>query len=302
MQGSAYPGKFSLTFIQGLCPIFPHALDLGILALFGLLAGVAAGFFGIGGGILFTPAFFILFQEAGVQDPIPWAIGSSLFCTFTASLSSTWQQYRSKNLYLREGVLVGAFGMAGVWMGKQVTLSSLYSEDIFIPFFAILMAVVAVLFFIKPDQEMNPPVVEGVNSPQRIRSKDAKMGVTGLFGGFLAALAGIGGGVAMVPLLNLALGIHLRRAVSISSSAIVLISFSGAIQFGLASPMLIDQVILPWSFGYIDGATILPVSILTWLGGGIGVRLGKKASLRVTSIGFAILTVVVAVTMISRLL
>jgi uncharacterized membrane protein YfcA len=277
-------------------------LDIGILALFGLFAGIAAGFFGIGGGILFTPAFFILFQEAGVQDPIPWAIGSSLFCTFTASLSSTWQQFRSNNLYLREGALVGIFGMGGVWMGKQITLSPLYSEDIFIPFFAILMAVVAVLFYMKPESESTPSVIEGVQSAKRLSSKDAKMGLTGSLGGFLAALAGIGGGVAMVPLMNLAQGVHLTRAVSISSSAIVLISFSGALQFAFATPMPEDQEILQWSLGYIDGATILPVSVLTWIGGGIGVRLGKRASVRVTSLGFALLTVIVAVTMISRLL
>lgn len=277
-------------------------MDIGILALFGLLAGIAAGFFGIGGGILFTPAFFILFQEAGVQDPIPWAIGSSLFCTFTASLSSTWQQYRSSNLYLREGALVGVFGMAGVWMGKQITLSPLYSEDIFIPFFAILMAIVAVLFYMKPESESTPSVIEGVQSAKRLSSKDAKMGLTGSLGGFLAALAGIGGGVAMVPLMNLAQGVHLTRAVSISSSAIVLISFSGALQFALATPLPQDQELLQWSLGYIDGATILPVSVLTWIGGGIGVRLGKQASVRVTSLGFALLTVIVAVTMISRLL
>ncbi|RCL66934.1 MAG: sulfite exporter TauE/SafE family protein [Rhodothermaeota bacterium MED-G64] len=277
-------------------------MDIGILALFGLLAGIAAGFFGIGGGILFTPAFFILFQEAGVQDPIPWAIGSSLFCTFTASLSSTWQQYRSSNLYLREGALVGVFGMGGVWMGKQITLSPLYSEDIFIPFFAILMAIVAVLFYMKPESESTPSVIEGVQSAKRLSSKDAKMGLTGSLGGFLAALAGIGGGVAMVPLMNLAQGVHLTRAVSISSSAIVLISFSGALQFALATPLPQDQGLLQWSLGYIDGATILPVSVLTWIGGGIGVRLGKQASVRVTSLGFALLTVIVAVTMISRLL
>lgn len=277
-------------------------MDIGILALFGLFAGIAAGFFGIGGGILFTPAFFILFQEAGVQDPIPWAIGSSLFCTFTASLSSTWQQFRSNNLYLREGGLVGIFGMGGVWMGKQITLSPLYSEDIFIPFFAILMAVVAVLFYMKPESESTPSVIEGVQSAKRLSSKDAKMGLTGSLGGFLAALAGIGGGVAMVPLMNLAQGVHLTRAVSISSSAIVLISFSGALQFAFANPLPQDQELLQWSLGYIDGATILPVSVLTWIGGGIGVRLGKRASVRVTSLGFALLTVIVAVTMISRLL
>lgn len=277
-------------------------MDIGILALFGLLAGIAAGFFGIGGGILFTPAFFILFQEVGVQDPIPWAIGSSLFCTFTASCSSTWQQYRSNNLFLREGFLVGIFGMGGVWMGKQITLSPYYSEDIFIPFFAILMAIVAVLFYLKPESESTPSVIEGVQSSKRLTSKDAKMGLTGSFGGFLAALAGIGGGVAMVPLMNLAQGIHLTRAVSISSSAIVMISFSGALQFALTTPSPQDQELLQWSLGYLDGATILPVSVLTWIGGGIGVRLGKRASVRMTSLGFALLTVVVALTMISRLL
>ena len=89
-------------------------LSFFILLLLGIAAGVLAGLFGIGGGILFTPILFLLFNDAGVSDPVLWTIGSSLFCTFIASTGSSLRQYRQDNFFLKEGTAVGLLGAAGV--------------------------------------------------------------------------------------------------------------------------------------------------------------------------------------------
>ena len=282
--------------------------ELLFLLLFGLLAGVIAGFFGIGGGILFTPLLFYLFGEQGVENPVAWAIGSSLFCTFAASLSSSLQQFRGGNLYLKEGAIVGLFGTAGVWVGKQVTLSPYYTEGVFVSFFALLLAIVAVFFYIQPSSEEKGSsdeknTSEKQDSPASEANQVLSLKrtlVTGGIGGFLAALAGIGGGVAMVPIMSLLFGLRISKAVSVSSLAIVFISTSGWVQFALDNPGTVLHT--QFSVGYVDFATVLPLAITSWIGGFFGVKIGKRVSERVSAIGFAILTLIVAVVMILRVL
>lgn len=283
--------------------------ELLFLLIFGLIAGVIAGLFGIGGGILFTPLLFTLFGQQGVDNPVAWAIGSSLFCTFAASLSSSVQQFRGGNLYLREGIQVGLFGTAGVWVGKQLTLSPYYTEGVFVTFFALLLAVVAVFFYLKPTESDNAGNdAEGDQEKDSTRStlgeasslNLAKTFATGGVGGFLAALAGIGGGVAMVPIMSLIFGLRISKAVSVSSLAIVFISTSGWVQFALDTPASTAHTGL--SLGYVDFAMALPLALTSWVGGFFGVKIGKLISERVAAIGFAVLTLVVAIVMILRIL
>lgn len=279
--------------------------ELLFLLLFGLVAGVVAGLFGIGGGILFTPLLFYLFGEQGVQNPVAWAIGSSLFCTFAASLSSSVQQFRGGNLFLKEGIQVGLFGTAGVWIGKQVTLSSYYTEGVFVSFFALLLAVVAVFFYLKPTSQDETNPSESNPSDAQVKGRRdtaltlAKTFTTGGIGGFLAALAGIGGGVAMVPIMSLMYGLRISKAVSISSLAIVFISTSGWVQFALDMPLSAAHTHL--SLGYVDFAMALPLALSSWIGGFIGVKFGKRISERTAALGFALLTLIVAIVMISRI-
>lgn len=334
--------------------------DMALLALFGLVAGVLAGFFGIGGGILFTPLLFTLYGDRGFDNPVAWAVGSSLFCTFVASLSSSVQQFRAGNLQLGDGLRVGLFGVAGVWLGKKVTLSAFYTEGIFVTFFAFLLAIVAVLFYIKPTSDDAPGGKAGGSAAgTKGGSTGGSAGgslrlrqtvLTGGVGGFLAALAGIGGGVAMVPIMNLGYGVRLYRAVSVSSLAIVLISLSGWLQFAMedtgrerSGPPLEYQVELQtdapaqalhaaqvtrvgmrlvdavpaaaaavqapaedsgtdWTLGYIDFHAVLPLAIGTWIGGFLGVNLNQRVPEEVAAIGFALLTMTVAVVMVLRVL
>ena len=281
-------------------------IELLFLLIFGLIAGVVAGFFGIGGGILFTPLLFTLFGQQGVENPVAWAIGSSLFCTFAASLSSSVQQFRGGNLYLKEGAQVGFFGTLGVWFGKQVTLSPFYTEGVFVSFFGLLLAVVAIFFYLKPTEENELSVENGVANYQPKKSNQEtflslpKTFTTGGIGGFLAALAGIGGGVAMVPIMSLIYGLRITKAVSVSSLAIVFISTSGWIQFALDTPVSVAHS--DFSLGYVDFAVVLPLAITSWIGGFFGVKFGKLVSDRTAAIGFALLTLIVAVVMVLRIL
>ncbi|TVP97768.1 MAG: sulfite exporter TauE/SafE family protein [Balneolaceae bacterium] len=263
-----------------------------ILIFCGLIAGTVAGLFGVGGGILFTPILFILFSSVGLENPATWAIATSLFCTFTASISSSIQQRSEKNFYWKQGVIVGLFGTIGVFAGKQVVTSPYYTEDVFVALFSILLVFVAILFFRRRKNDITLLVTKKtISIPKAVGA--------GTTGGFIAALAGVGGGIVLVPIMNLAYKLRLKKAVSISSMAIVLISLSGWMQFALLAGQ--PDGITPFTLGYVDFGSGLPLIIGAFTGGFAGVRIGHSVSQLAIQIGFGILILTIAALMIIQL-
>lgn len=263
-----------------------------ILLILGCLAGLVAGIFGLGGGILFTPILFIVFSEAGISDPVVLTIATSLFCTFIAAAGSSIRQYFQLNLYWTEGIKVGVLGAAGVSLGKLVITSPWYSKKEFVVFFSILLVYVAYMFYrrgsgSRADTERDPrPVTFG------------QAAVTGGLGGFVAALAGIGGGGVMVPLMNLYYRKDFQKAVSISSLAIVLISLAGWLQLANAPQSV--QSLTAFHWGYVDFGAALPLAAGGFIGGFAGALINLKVKRRYLQYAFALLAVVMAAKLLSE--
>jgi len=95
---------------------------MGVLALsgghaaiaiaLGLAAGVLAGLFGVGGGILFVPALTIVL---GVEQHS--AQGTSLLAIIPTVVVGTWRQQRYGNVRWRPAITLGVAGVAGVVAG-----------------------------------------------------------------------------------------------------------------------------------------------------------------------------------------
>ncbi len=84
-------------------------LFLGI----GLVAGLAAGFFGVGGGILIVPA--LTFLAGFTQER---ATGTSLAVLLPpVGLLAVIEYYRHGNVDLKAGVLIALGLILGAWLG-----------------------------------------------------------------------------------------------------------------------------------------------------------------------------------------
>ncbi len=257
-----------------------------LLLLLGLIAGLLAGLFGIGGGILFTPVLFIFFSSAGVANAVVLTIGTSLFCIFIASTGSSVRQYRQNNFYLTEGLKVGILGVIGITAGKLVITSPWYSRQIFVVFFSLLLLFVAFMFFRRGSlKEQNK------RNEQSLKLSEA--GVTGGIGGFVAALAGIGGGGVMVPLINLYYDRSFHRAASISSFAIVILSLAGWLQLGFTENSAAAFTEYRW--GFVDFGAALPLAFGGLAGGVAGAFFNLKTDRRYLQYAFALLAVGMAV-------
>lgn len=262
-----------------------------ILLALGILAGIIAGLFGLGGGILFTPILFFVFRNAGIENPVVLTIGSSLFCTFIASIGSSLRQYHQHNFYWSEGLKVGLLGAAGVTAGKWVITSEYYSQQVFVIFFSLLLIYVAYMFLRRGRNDSDTVTI----SQEKIRWPESA--VAGGMGGFVAALAGIGGGGVMVPLLHLVYKKSFIKAVSISSLAIVLISFSGWVQLAFAESA---GSLTSYHLGSVDFGAALPLAIGGLAGGFAGAWLNVKIDKRYLQFAFAVLALGMALQLLTE--
>ena len=107
-----------------------------VLALgFGLAAGLRAGFFGVGGGILFVPTLVAL----GLSQIE--AEATSLLAILPTVAAGTWRQSAYGNVRWRTAALVGVASLPGVAVGVWVADS--LPDDVLRRLFALLMLGVA---------------------------------------------------------------------------------------------------------------------------------------------------------------
>jgi uncharacterized membrane protein YfcA len=107
---------------------------LAALAL-GVLAGVLAGLFGVGGGILFVPVLLAL--GLGQIE----AQGTSLLAILPTVVAGTWNQRRYGNLRPRSALILGLASIAGVEVGAR--LATELPETTLRRLFALLLVAVA---------------------------------------------------------------------------------------------------------------------------------------------------------------
>jgi uncharacterized protein len=108
-----------------------------LLALsLGLAAGLLAGFFGVGGGILFVPTLVAL----GLSQLE--AEATSLLAILPTVVAGTWRQRHYGNVRWRTALLLGVTSIAGAAAGVQVATA--LPEDTLRRLFAIFLLLVAV--------------------------------------------------------------------------------------------------------------------------------------------------------------
>ena len=83
--------------------------------LIGIVAGVVAGMFGVGGGALFVPAL-VLFAGLGHLE----AEATSLLAIVPVAAVGAWRQHRYGNVRVGDAAALGGLGLAGAVAGVAV--------------------------------------------------------------------------------------------------------------------------------------------------------------------------------------
>ena len=263
-----------------------------LLLILGLIAGLIAGLFGVGGGIIFTPVLFFLFEQAGISNAVPWAVASGLMCTWITSLASVVRQYNQQHLFIKEGLLLGFFGALGISVGKWVLLSPYYSRTEFIIVFSSLLFYSAVLMFMRGRKKETHTEAAAEGSSPLFSPKQAS--VTGVIGGGIASLAGVGGGGTMVPIMNLFFKQHFRKAVSISHLGMFIMITVGVLQLMAEQPALngSGQSLTQWTLGYVDLGAVNSMGWTALIGAYGGAWLNHKVPRHYLQLGFGLLALI----------
>jgi uncharacterized membrane protein YfcA len=111
------------------------ATTILLAVVLGVAAGVLAGMFGVGGGILFVPVLVAL--GLGQLE----AQGTSLLAILPTVLAGSWSQRRYGNLRARTALVVGVSSIAGVEVGARLVTG--LPETTLRRLFAVLLFAVA---------------------------------------------------------------------------------------------------------------------------------------------------------------
>lgn len=253
-------------------------LFLSYLVL-GACAGLLAGLFGIGGGLIIVPALVFSFQLQGMAPEVLThvAVGTSLATIVVTSLSSIrthhqkggvrWPLFRP----LAAGIVVGAvFGVktAGRLSGEGLQL--------LIGCFALSIALQLALN-LKPRASQPPP-------------RRPELALVGGFIGWGSALFGIGGGSLTVPYLSWK-NIRMQQAVGTSAACGLPIALVGALtnmEEGWGNPLLAD-----WSLGYVYLPAFVGIVLTSALCARFGAQLAHRLPELILKRTFALLLLLV---------
>ena len=110
--------------------------SLVLAGAIGLLAGVLAGLFGVGGGILFVPTLTLVLGLTQLH-----AEATSLLAILPTAVAGAWRQRRYGNVRWKAALVLGIAAIGGVEAGVQI--AEALPEHALRRLFALLMLAVA---------------------------------------------------------------------------------------------------------------------------------------------------------------
>lgn len=234
----------------------------GVLAL---VMGLVLGLLGGGGSILTVP---ILVYVLAV--PPKEAIALSLLVVGSTSAIALVSHARAGNIVWRVGLVFGAFGMLGAWLGGR--LAAFVPGALLLVGFGALLLVTAVAMLRRRGDsgEVTPPPDPALTeAPETTRPLPVvKLALEGLVVGAVTGLVGAGGGFLIVPALALLGGLSMKHAIGTSLLVIAMKSFAGFA--GFAGHVAVDYRLGALFVAAAAAGTLLGAALVKrWRGDGL---------------------------------
>jgi uncharacterized membrane protein YfcA len=261
----------------------------GLIVAGGLVTGLLAGLFGIGGGALIVPVLYEVFGALGVADEVRFqlCVGTSLAIIVPTNVLSFRAHY-ARGAVVMEVVRTWAVpAVAGVAAGSAI--AAFASGAVLKIAFVLIASVIAAKLLL---------------GRESWRLADALPGRIGMIGygfcvGLCSALMGISGGSIANMILTLH-GVSMHKAVATSAGLGVPITIAGTLGYVLAG-LPLQALMPPLSIGFVSligFALMAPISSLT---APYGARLAHALSRRRLEIAFGCFLLLVCVRFIVTL-
>lgn len=241
-------------------------MEIIILILSGIIGGFIAGLLGLGGGIFYIIILPYVLQWYGIsQEHISgFIVANSLFGITFASATSLISEFKNLQHYWKESLFLGIPAViASILTTYYIVHSEWYSIKVFSLFVVILMLYILIQLRIKRNR---------INQDKRINILPA--GISGCLSGIVSALSGLGGGIIIIPLLQLKFKQSVKKAKLISLVVIFLSSFFISIQNLISDTVIVEDINIQW--GYILPIIVAPIILGVFIGSPIGVYFSNK--------------------------
>lgn len=250
-------------------------MELLLYLMLGAAAGVMAGLFGVGGGLIIVPVLVASFAAHGFAPEVltHLAVGTSLATIIFTSINSVREHH------LKGAVRWSVFVWMAVGILLGAALGALTASKIQGPLLQKIIGVFAISVALQMTLGLKP---------KASRAVPGKPGLTvaGVVIGWASAIFGIGGGSLSVPFLMWR-SVPMQQAVATSSACGLPIALAGAISFmwiGWNEPQLPQ-----WSAGFVYLPALAGIAVSSMFFARVGARLAHRLSPLVLKRLFALL-------------
>ncbi len=239
----------------------------------GFAAGMIGSVLGIGGGVLMTPLLIALGYDITVAVP------ASLLAIVGTSVGGLYVYEKEGLVDYRLGTLLLSATVLGSIIGVMIAAQG-YKQVM-----RLVLAVTLVytgIAMLRKSGGAQSPRGEAGGGPRRLAAGWA----ASLVAGAVSSLAGVGGGVLVVPIINRIVGAPIKRATATSKMMLGATAATGALGY-----LLLD---------YMEPCLGLLLLAGTLTGGLAGSLLGVRVSGKAVTIAFAVLLIVMGLLVIVR--
>ena len=263
-------------------------LVLGIAMLAtGAVAGILAGLFGIGGGIVIVPVLETALGLVGVDPAIRMhiAVGTSLATIIPTSISSARAHHArgavDVGIVRRWAVFVLVGALLGAWIAAQV-----HSRVLALVFATLAFLVAVKMLFFPRSRNLTEAVPRGPFVPVIPTSI-----------GCFSSMMGIGGGTFSVMTLTL-FNVPIHRAVGTAALFGLVISLPGMIGFAVAGWG--NPALPPGSIGFVSLLGLICIAPATVLTAPLGARIAHSFSAERLNMLFGLFLIVASARLFIR--
>lgn len=253
--------------------------------LLGAMAGISAGLFGLGGGVIIVPilAWMLTLQAIPEQLVMIMAVATSLASIMFTSLSSIFAHHQ------RGYVLWDKVGYLSLGIVMGVTAGTLIAEHITTEHLRVIFALFLFFIALQILLQIAPAISELAKETPVLDY------IVGILIGAVSAILGTGGGTLTVPYL-VRNRIPMKNAVAISSACGFPIAFTATISYALLG--MKHEGLPEWSLGYIYLPAFLGITLCSIFTAPIGAKLAHILPAEKLKRYFALVLFLMAVKML----
>ena len=256
----------------------------------GALAGLSAGYIGIGGGVVLTPLCLVIFPALGIESEnlIKIIFGTNMLLVTVFSMSAVWKHHRNSNIEWRTVLILGPLAILGSVTGSW--FASIADPSDMKQAFAVVLLISSILIIAKNSKDP-----DSANRRTKPLISKKFLPLLGFAAGMTGAFLGIGGGVIMITPLILIFNFPIEKVAGTSSSVIIFIGLTGMIGYMYHGHGIIE---LPgWSQGYVWLSAAIPIMIGGVPMAQVGAWLNSKTNNKLLKIIFGGVLFVISVKM-----